>query len=373
MYLGEFACDSHFFKRDADRDGNERDVIVFRLMPVSNTLRRELDDLPDQDDNSATKAESQLGDLSTLRQAAIAACQPGGPIADAKETVRIAYQRSARVKRYVLARAQGHCELCDAPAPFNRKSDGTPYLEPHHINRLDVVRIQVERTSAALALSQFCEFEAAGIPVARLRNDEIGPIRANELHLLCEDVWRGIPECRGKANQCFGCMPTRHRHQAVADVGGVICHPAAFRLVVDHSGHLGRVTVGRLRVDIGPEIRLKVDQHRGIEVVNAVIHRPHLRPVVIHERCIVDATQIAVAPLLHLIEREHRGRAIADGGLRPIGEERAVRAVPRIPSAWSSAYEVPAIRAMSSALARGIRSASWSVIRLCRSIAGVPV
>lgn len=76
VYLGEFACDSHFFKRDADRNGNDRDVIVFRLMPVSNTLRRELDDLPDQDDDNATKAESQPGDLSTLRQAAIAACQP---------------------------------------------------------------------------------------------------------------------------------------------------------------------------------------------------------------------------------------------------------------------------------------------------------
>jgi 5-methylcytosine-specific restriction protein A len=136
VYLGEFACDSHFIKRDADRKGNERDVIVFRLMPVSNTLRRELDDLPDQGDDTATKVESEPADLSTLRQAAIDACQPSGPIADPKETVRIAYQRSARVKRYVLARAQGHCELCEAPAPFNRKSDGTPYLEPHHINRL---------------------------------------------------------------------------------------------------------------------------------------------------------------------------------------------------------------------------------------------
>ena len=58
-------------------------------MPVSNTLRRELDDLPDPDDGGTTKAESPPADLSALRQAAIAACQPGGPIADPKETVRI--------------------------------------------------------------------------------------------------------------------------------------------------------------------------------------------------------------------------------------------------------------------------------------------
>ncbi|UXZ47919.1 HNH endonuclease [Pseudomonas soli] len=32
-------------------------------------------------------------------------------------------------------RAKGLCESCDKPAPFIKK-DGTPYLEPHHVNRL---------------------------------------------------------------------------------------------------------------------------------------------------------------------------------------------------------------------------------------------
>lgn len=32
----------------------------------------------------------------------------------------------------VLDRAKGHCELCQAKAPFLKKSDGTPYLEIHH-------------------------------------------------------------------------------------------------------------------------------------------------------------------------------------------------------------------------------------------------
>lgn len=32
-----------------------------------------------------------------------------------------------------LARASGYCEKCVIPAPFIRRSDGTPYLEVHHI------------------------------------------------------------------------------------------------------------------------------------------------------------------------------------------------------------------------------------------------
>ena len=53
----------------------------------------------------------------------------------AKEARRSYYQRSAAVRQYVLARADGECEGCNAPAPFVNKR-GQPYLEPHHIRRL---------------------------------------------------------------------------------------------------------------------------------------------------------------------------------------------------------------------------------------------
>ncbi|CAJ0778022.1 HNH endonuclease [Ralstonia chuxiongensis] len=135
MYLGEFACHSHFSDQGVDRNGKMRSVIVFRLIPVSQTLRCELEDHDSLDGDDST-AQGKPEDLAALREAAVAACRPGGPNSDPKEGVRLAYVRSLRIKRYVRARAHGHCELCDAPAPFNRKSDGTPYLEPHHINRL---------------------------------------------------------------------------------------------------------------------------------------------------------------------------------------------------------------------------------------------
>lgn len=43
--------------------------------------------------------------------------------------------RTEAVRRYVLAQADGQCEGCTSQAPFVR-ADGSPYLEPHHIDRV---------------------------------------------------------------------------------------------------------------------------------------------------------------------------------------------------------------------------------------------
>jgi 5-methylcytosine-specific restriction protein A len=43
------------------------------------------------------------------------------------------YERNPDVVAEALERANGACEKCGAAAPFNRKSNGTPYLEVHHI------------------------------------------------------------------------------------------------------------------------------------------------------------------------------------------------------------------------------------------------
>lgn len=43
------------------------------------------------------------------------------------------FDRNPYVVAEVLERAKGICERCKTNAPFLRKSDGTPYLEVHHI------------------------------------------------------------------------------------------------------------------------------------------------------------------------------------------------------------------------------------------------
>lgn len=42
------------------------------------------------------------------------------------------YDRNPDVVAEVLAQASGKCQRCGDPAPFARKSDGSPYLEVHH-------------------------------------------------------------------------------------------------------------------------------------------------------------------------------------------------------------------------------------------------
>jgi hypothetical protein len=46
------------------------------------------------------------------------------------------FVRNPDVVAFVLRRAQGVCEQCKKPAPFARRSDGSPYLEVHHLHRL---------------------------------------------------------------------------------------------------------------------------------------------------------------------------------------------------------------------------------------------
>ncbi|MCQ4334760.1 HNH endonuclease [Natronomonas sp. F2-12] len=45
------------------------------------------------------------------------------------------YTRSAAIREYVKARADGYCEACGNPAPF-KNTDGGPYLHAHHIHEI---------------------------------------------------------------------------------------------------------------------------------------------------------------------------------------------------------------------------------------------
>jgi 5-methylcytosine-specific restriction protein A len=69
-----------------------------------------------------------------------------------RTTARNVHQRSAAIRRYVLARANKKCELCEAEAPF-RTAKGEPYLEPHHIRRLSDGVPDDPRYMAALCLN----------------------------------------------------------------------------------------------------------------------------------------------------------------------------------------------------------------------------
>lgn len=125
-YLGEFTHLGYEWRTGPDRTGNNRKIVVFKLAPIESHV--ELDDDIDQ---SKKRSPSSL---AKLRELALQAVRPAFEI-DTKVALRVLYSRSQTVKDYVLTRSGGNCELCGHAAPFIRK-DGSPYLEPHHINRL---------------------------------------------------------------------------------------------------------------------------------------------------------------------------------------------------------------------------------------------
>lgn len=130
-YLDEFCCASYQWGEGPDKKGNNRKIIVFRLVPVSLNVQDEVTAEADDDDDDE---QDPLGmSLSAARKMAFEASNT--PEEGQNVVLKTVYARSKKVKRYVLLRADGTCESCGKPAPFY-KVDGAPYLEPHHVNRL---------------------------------------------------------------------------------------------------------------------------------------------------------------------------------------------------------------------------------------------
>jgi 5-methylcytosine-specific restriction protein A len=125
-YVGRFDCAGWEHRRGPDTAGQDRQLIVFHLLPEGEAEAHQSAEQKDTEGLPTT--------LEGLRQRALAAVRPlvEGPPREAR---RLYHERSAAVRAYVLARAKGICEACREPAPF-RRSDGTPYLEPHHTRRV---------------------------------------------------------------------------------------------------------------------------------------------------------------------------------------------------------------------------------------------
>lgn len=66
------------------------------------------------------------------------------------------YERDARVKAWILKKAEGICECCDQRAPFNGP-DGRPYLEVHHVRKL--AEKGADSTENAVAVCPNCHRE----------------------------------------------------------------------------------------------------------------------------------------------------------------------------------------------------------------------
>lgn len=122
-YLGQMVCVGYELVPDVpDQAGALRTAIAFQLAPVS-------------DVESQAEYETEDSDQLTLEELRQRATQQPAKIVEPRQALRNAYRRSVAVRKYVLRRADGRCEGCQAPAPFVTV-EGRPYLEPHHTRRV---------------------------------------------------------------------------------------------------------------------------------------------------------------------------------------------------------------------------------------------
>lgn len=110
-----------------DRKGNLRNVWIFPLTLIGPANSPVHVDLVQQAEKASEKRAS-VSPLAELINRIKAASKKAG----FRNTIQILYERNSDVADYVKRKADGICQLCGNPAPFNDKS-GVPYLEEHHI------------------------------------------------------------------------------------------------------------------------------------------------------------------------------------------------------------------------------------------------
>jgi 5-methylcytosine-specific restriction endonuclease McrA len=76
------------------------------------------------------------------------------PVPEVQFVLSKSFKRNHDVIQEVLERAQGHCEDCQSAAPFLRASDGTPYLEVHHV--VTLANGGLDNVENAIALCPNC-------------------------------------------------------------------------------------------------------------------------------------------------------------------------------------------------------------------------
>ena len=129
IYRGEVALVSEPYReKQKDEEGNERSVLMFPLGLVKEGKPIDADLIKGLQEKKDYKA-SRASDDQVLQKA----IENQSEIVSRREVFSTVCLRDAYVSEYAKRRANGHCQLCEQPAPF-LNNDGKPYLETHHID-----------------------------------------------------------------------------------------------------------------------------------------------------------------------------------------------------------------------------------------------
>lgn len=129
-YRGEYEYESHDCIPLRDKNGNFRDAILFKLIPVGGRTVHVKGDLK-------TKPVEELyadARLAAPRSTSDNQSGSGGSTGSPGST-GTQYNRSEVVKEFARRSAKGVCQGCGEAAPFESK-DGRPFLEVHHLKLL---------------------------------------------------------------------------------------------------------------------------------------------------------------------------------------------------------------------------------------------
>lgn len=88
--------------------------------------------------------------LNSTQEERLKRLASANPIPEKRTVTTTAYIRNSDVVAEVLFNANGKCDDCSSSAPFNKKSDGSPYLEVHHIIPLSMGGHDTVENSKAL-------------------------------------------------------------------------------------------------------------------------------------------------------------------------------------------------------------------------------
>ena len=78
------------------------------------------------------RTDEELAEEMPLRELEKVAARRSSKAVEQREVTSKEYTRDPFVSEYAKRLANGKCELCLQPAPFNDKK-GKPYLETHHV------------------------------------------------------------------------------------------------------------------------------------------------------------------------------------------------------------------------------------------------
>ena len=129
VYMGEVELsDKPYLSRQPDIEKNPRDVYIFPLKLKGNKRPPLIKKEVLESNEEIVRKRAHKIPLDELEFLAKYSVKDSGK----REVVSEQYSRDSRVAEYAQRKANGICQLCGKPAPFNDRY-GEPFLETHHI------------------------------------------------------------------------------------------------------------------------------------------------------------------------------------------------------------------------------------------------